>query len=542
MKLITYLYKNGPLRFLSSIFFGVLSGLAGSGVVNIISYSVTHLKNSTLAISVEFFGLCFLYFISKSISEVFIMRLTQDAVFKMRVELSKKLLATPYKQIQSIGSAKLLVVMTKDIETFLQATKWVPIVFGNIMVILGCLFYIASFSLDYFYFILVTLTVSGVTFNLSQRRPLNKLKKVRAQLDVLYDIFQNLIEGSKELIINNKRAKLFIKEILTPSSIYFRDLYVSSRKSYILLLNSSSIIFYITIGLVLFVSPIFFPQNEGVVATVTLVLLYLVRPITETISALPFLQDAGISLNKILALEKEFPKDEIKEIAKKEPFSFGEFTGISLCNICHAFPSATDDSQFLLGPLNLDIKPGELMFVIGGNGSGKTTLAMLLLGLYSPDEGILKLNDIEVTDLNRFYYRQNFSAIFSDYHLFEKLLYAHDNDLRKKANYYISALQIQHKVKIVDGNFSTVKLSTGQRKRLALVSSILEDRPIYLFDEWAADQDPIFKKVFYCEILPELKSKGKTVIVISHDDSYFEVADRVIKIENGAIVDLRINT
>nr|WP_162303246.1 cyclic peptide export ABC transporter [Pantoea allii] len=537
MKLLAYLYRQEPVRFLFSIIFGILSGLSGAGLVNIISHSVVNSESKTLLLMLQFFGLCFIYMISKTASEVIIMKLTQQAVFKMRVDLSRKLLYTPYKQIQKMGSAKLLVILTKDIETFLQATKWVPIVFGNMMVISGCLAYIASFSLDYFFFIVLTLTVCAVAFNLVQRRPLRKLKKVRAQLDILYDHFQNLIEGSKELLLNSKRGDLFISKLLTPSSVYFKELFISSRKSYILLLNSSSIIFYLTIGVVLFFSPKMFTQNDGTIATVTLVLLYLVRPITETVSSLPFLQDAAISLSKILDLENELPEYVAMNI-HEDPFSSGEFTGLILNNIYHTYPSATDDSQFLLGPLNLKVNPGELLFIIGGNGSGKTTLAMLLLGLYVPDQGRIILNGVDVNDNNRIHYRQNFSAIFSDFHLFEKLLSADDMGSTARVNYYINALQMQHKVKIVDGNFSTIKLSTGQRKRLALISSFLEDRPIYLFDEWAADQDPVFKRVFYTELLPELKSRGKSVIIISHDDSYFEVADRIIKIESGNIVDI----
>jgi putative ATP-binding cassette transporter len=67
------------------------------------------------------------------------------------------------------------------------------------------------------------------------------------------------------------------------------------------------------------------------------------------------------------------------------------------------------------------------------------------------------------------------------------------------------------------------------------MAAYLEDRPVYLFDEWAADQDPLFKEMFYREFLPELKSRGKTVIVITHDDRYFPVADRIIKLENGQV-------
>jgi putative pyoverdin transport system ATP-binding/permease protein len=100
-------------------------------------------------------------------------------------------------------------------------------------------------------------------------------------------------------------------------------------------------------------------------------------------------------------------------------------------------------------------------------------------------------------------------------------------------------LQLDRKVTVADGVFSTVELSQGQRKRLALVMTYLEDRPFYVFDEWAADQDPLFKELFYTVLLCDLKSRGKTVVVITHDDHYYHVADRCVRLEDGRIVEDR---
>jgi putative ATP-binding cassette transporter len=107
--------------------------------------------------------------------------------------------------------------------------------------------------------------------------------------------------------------------------------------------------------------------------------------------------------------------------------------------------------------------------------------------------------------------------------------------LDDKAREYLVKLQLNHKLDVKEGVLSTTQLSQGQRKRLALLTAFLEDRSIYLFDEWAADQDPTFKQTFYDSLLPELKARGKTVIVISHDDRYYDVADRLIKLEDGKL-------
>ena len=110
-------------------------------------------------------------------------------------------------------------------------------------------------------------------------------------------------------------------------------------------------------------------------------------------------------------------------------------------------------------------------------------------------------------------------------------------DLDKRAGEYLHQLELDHVVTVKDGVFSTVKLSRGQRKRLALLTAYLEDRPIYVFDEWAADQDPVFRRIFYLRLLPELKARGKTVVAITHDDRYFGDADRIVKLEEGKVVE-----
>jgi putative ATP-binding cassette transporter len=98
-------------------------------------------------------------------------------------------------------------------------------------------------------------------------------------------------------------------------------------------------------------------------------------------------------------------------------------------------------------------------------------------------------------------------------------------------------LALDHKVRVTDQRLSTTDLSQGQRRRLALLTAYLEDRPFYVFDEWAADQDPHYKQIFYTELLPELRARGKGVAVITHDDRYFHLGDRIVKLHDGQIVE-----
>jgi putative ATP-binding cassette transporter len=208
---------------------------------------------------------------------------------------------------------------------------------------------------------------------------------------------------------------------------------------------------------------------------------------------------------------------------------------LELQNLTHTYHREDENTGYTLGPIDLTIRRGEMIFVTGGNGSGKTTFAKLISGLYAPQDGEILLDGQPITDQTRDHYSQNFSIIFYDFYLFESLLGLQAAELDTKANEYLEKLKLNHKVRVKDGAFDTLELSQGQRKRLALLTAYLEDRPIYIFDEWAADQDPYFKQVFYFNLLPELKSKGKTVLVITHDDRYFHLADRIIKLTNGKI-------
>ena len=206
---------------------------------------------------------------------------------------------------------------------------------------------------------------------------------------------------------------------------------------------------------------------------------------------------------------------------------------IEMEGVVHSYHSETD--VFSLGPIDLSFRPGEIVFISGGNGSGKTTFVKLLCGLYVPESGQVLYNGAPITSSNREDYRSKFAAVFSDFCLSDTIARPPTPELDALAANYLQDFRLGHKVRVENGVFSTIDLSQGQRKRLALISACLEDKPIYVFDEWAADQDALFRQKFYHEIVPELKRKGKTLFVISHDQQYFCQADRLIVLEEGRL-------
>ncbi len=203
--------------------------------------------------------------------------------------------------------------------------------------------------------------------------------------------------------------------------------------------------------------------------------------------------------------------------------------------------SRLSDHAFSVGPIDAHINQGEITFIVGGNGSGKSTLAKIISLHYLATSGRIAFDDVPISQENINSYRQQIACIYSDYYLFKQLHseIAHSTtpELLAQVDFYLEVLELKGKVELRDGYFTTLHLSDGQRRRLALLVAFLDNKSLYVFDEWAADQDPEFKRIFYYDILPNLKAQGKSVIAISHDDRYFDIADKLLIMENGQLIE-----
>lgn len=536
MKLLSYLYQQSRPLVIFAALAGVVGGVSGAAIATIISRGVWS-QGQPWMLAAAFFGLCLTAVVCKSASEIALLNLTQRAIFKLRIELSRKLLATPIKKLRELGEHGLTVILTKDVDTFIQAFQLIPLAFGNMIVILACLGYLAWLSWKIFAVFSACLLLSVLAYQWGERYPLAQLTLIREHINTLHRHLRDLIVGSKELQLNSRRGQKFVDDVITPSSRDFMHAFRKGMVGYTWVTNLGTMQFYLVIGTILFGAPVLLHEPLPTVSTATLILLYMIQPISALMASLPAVRQASISLGKIRQLEGDLELLS-QPLNVQTRFSNPVASRLEFKGVYHSYPGMQQDEQFMLGPVDLTVEPGQIIFIVGGNGSGKTTLAMLLLGLYTPEHGSIWLNGDEVTDANRQSYRNYFSAVFADFHLFEQLLDVDEGTLASRATRYIETLRISHKVSVKDGKFTTISLSAGQRKRLALVTSYLEDRSVYLFDEWAADQDPEFKRVFYRELLPDLRRRGKMVFVISHDDAYFDCADRIVKLEDGKLTAL----
>jgi putative ATP-binding cassette transporter len=535
IKLLSFLSRMSRGTVILAVVFGIFSGLCSTSLLALISAILSRDGFSAPRLAAAFVALCLAIPLSKITSDYLLSRLGQRAVFSMRMELSRRILASPLRRLEEIGAHRILAMLTNDIHTIIDALVMVPIVCVNIAVITGCLIYLGWLSTTVLLMVLCFIAVGVTIFRLPVKLGSRHQALVREGADALFHHFQALTGGTKELKLHRRRRERFLSAVLRPTAEALVGHNVTAGVYFTAAASVGQFLFFIFIGLVLFVLPGVEEISAEVMTGTVITVLYMMSPMNLLMNTLASLSRANISLEKIEKLGLSLAESAAEPEWDAGPPAEPEWEFLELSGITHTYHREKENSSFVLGPIDLTVTRGELIFLIGGNGSGKTTLLKLISGLYAPESGDIRLNGRPVTDETRESYRQLFSVVFSDYYLFDSLLGVEAPRLDDEARNYLVQFQLNHKVEVKDGALSTLDLSQGQRKRLALLVAYLENRPVYIFDEWAADQDPLFKDIFYYQILPELKARGKTVIVISHDDHYYDVADRIVKLENGQL-------
>lgn len=514
---------------------GAVSGASSVGLLVLIHDALKRTELGTAAVA-SFVGLCALVPLSRVGSLYVLERLSQGMVMDLRLELIRGILGAPLRRLEQLGPSRLLVTLTDDVGTITQALVNIPVLGINGTIVLGCFGYLAVLDRRLFLLLSIVVAVGVLTYQIPARLGVRRLRQAREEQNVLYGHFRSLLEGIKELKLHRLRRGEFV-DLVTATSDLMRRLNIGG----ILIFGAAAawghLLFFVVIGLLLFANPGLVGADQATLVGYTVVLLYMMTPLQILLNTVPMLGRADVAVGKVtdLGLELRAASDPAEEgpVATTREAS-RPWASLRLEGVTHSYRHEALDSDFTLGPVELTLVPGEVLFIIGGNGSGKTTLAKLLAGLYTPESGTVRIDGRAVT--NRDDQRQLFSVVFSDFFLFDQLLGLASPELDVSARRYLAELRIGHKVEVRGGRLSTVELSQGQRKRLALLTAYLEDRPIYLFDEWAADQDPIFKDVFYLEIIANLKRRNKAVVVISHDDRYHHLADRILKLEDGRVL------
>jgi len=526
-------------KFWRVVLLATLAGLAAGGTsAALIAMTNDAISGNEISIRwqiVAFAILGLMMLLAGFASRTLLIQISQRAVMQLRLQLSERILATPLRLLEQIGGPRLLVALSDDTFAISSALTIVPSLCSNLATMAVCLIYLGWLSPTVLFSLLGFMLVGIISYQRVAAIAQRYLRRARLEQDNLFKHYRSLTEGTKELKLHRDRREEFLKNILTNTAEACRHLNTKGMTIYAGADSWGHFLFFVLIALTLFGLPSAGYVDPRTLLGYTLIILYMKAPVEIILALLPMVARARIALRQLESLGLQLKSLPAETTQNGQPHSGSVPMVLELDGITHSYRREREEGSFTLGPIDLSFYSGEVVFLVGGNGSGKTTLAKLISGLYVPEAGDIRLNGITITDELRDYYRQHFTAVFSDFFLFESFLGLAGPNLDAQASQYLKDLEIDHKVEIKDGRLSTTDLSQGQRKRLALVTAYLEDRPCYIFDEWASDQDPVFKRVFYNQIVPALRDRGKTVIVITHDDKYFYCADRLIKLDFGKL-------
>jgi putative pyoverdin transport system ATP-binding/permease protein len=480
-----------------------------------------------------------MYYYSKKYTLLRSMTIMEEMINSIRKRVVGKLRYAELASFERLDNSKIYTLLTQEVNMLSQSVNAIVYAFQSAIIVLFCLIFIGINSIPTLLVMLLAFVLGGFTYMKIRKEADTTIRDAILSETSFFTALGQILDGFKELKLHTDKDKsVFHSYTEVTRNLQSLNLRVGKLFSWNFVYTQSY--FYGLIGVVVFLLPSFAHIDNHTATSVTIATLFMISPLMMSISALPEFSRANIAINNLYKLEAE-----LQAIGKETPNGLGgahyyDFTTITFNSLqFHYPPAAPDEPPYTVGEIDLSLNAGEILFIVGGNGSGKTTLLKLITGLYQADSGTINLDDKTIGPAHIHAYRELFTGVFADYHLFDKL-YGVDKLSDKQVADLIVRMELEDKTAYHNGRFTNLRLSQGQRRRLGLIVSLLEDKPIYIFDEWAADQDPHFKKFFYQELLQDLKARGKTIIVISHDDRYFKFADRVITMDYGKIIDEKV--
>lgn len=559
------------LPFLKVILLNLINAAVSVGIIAYINQTfISQPVFSTLSWSSlgQFALLVLLLLVTTFVSQYALTRLGHKFVYELRTKLVKQIIDTTVPQIDHLGSARLLASLSSDIQSITVAFVRMPELVQGVILSVGVGLYLGWLSLPLLLIVMFWIAMTIWISTLLVKHVYTHLTKLREINDVLYQDYQSIIEGRKELALNQHRAeKLYTDDFLAHAKSYEKTV-TKSDTFHLSAVNWSNIMMFASIGVIFAISN-YLGISMGIATTFSLTILFMQSPLLHAVGAYPTLQTAQVALDKIQSLELAeyqplFRTDNTSQHWQTISLTDVNYRyNVSNNSVSNASDNASDNasnssvsnsndtgaqaliakdsdhSGNILKDVNLTLRRGDVVFLIGANGSGKSTLAKIITGIFTPTTGAVTIDKQPVNSQNNADYRQLYSAIFSDQHIFKQLIGRQGRQPDEAlVNAWLHKLDLQDKISVADNQLSTDKLSQGQRKRLAMLIAVAEQKDILLLDEWAADQDPAFRRVFYQTLIPELKALGKTLFIISHDDGYFEHADRLLLMKEGRLIEL----
>lgn len=521
---------------------GLLSGLCSFLFINTVTRIIELLAAGGLTgISREYiiiFSAIILLFVwTRRTLSLTIIHFAQRLFWDLRKQILTLMLGTGYQQMAA-RKTEVYATIVNDVNILTQASLSIIDFFTSTVLAFSCLIYLASISWILFLITLVFAFAGVGIYHFTAKRNNDHFQRARGLEDDFIKQLNAILNGFKEIFMEPRKGKAIYEQKI--SSIANKA-YQDSTTAFTGFLNNQitgQILFYILISSILLFFSVILKVKPGDTVSFVFTLLYLLTSIETIMVLLPSLSRAGVAASRLVTLKTTLANAGQQNTIADSYISRDDFEQITVTDL--EFSYGGEDRGFGIGPVNFDINRGEVAFIYGGNGSGKTTFIYTLLGLNKPTAGEIRLNDIPVMSANYNTYKTCFAVVFSDFYLFNDLIGIEQPDM-EKWQYYLRLFELEDKIKLEGTGFSTTDLSTGQRKRLALIAAMLENKPVLIIDEWAADQDPYFRKKFYTEIIPILKQEGIAIVAITHDDRYYHCADRIYRMDYGKLIEEDVN-
>lgn len=529
MQLLALVFKRRVKIFVMLVLLGLSSGGIHVWLLVMINQTLNGLiqgKEADLAFFLSAIGLLLVYVLLNRVLSGITIRFSQQIVHDIRMQLVRSALRSGYQDMKE-KQELLYAAVTKDVMAVSHAALSSIVLVTAVVTVAGCLVYLAYLSFAVLIFIALVAFCGVGIYTLGSNTNLKYLQNARESEDLLFHHIRQMIDGFREVKINPAKGEALVEGPLYDASL---NNYENASKGFTGYYNNnliSQFLFYVALIALLFVGGTWLKIPAAVLMNCIIVTLYLLGPLESVAGLMPDLGAGNIAAKRLDDLLHSFEANEKSVV----PAVLPPLAGLTYQSVCFKYP--VSETAFSLGPIDFELKKGEVVFIHGGNGAGKTTFLHIVLGLLNAQEGKLFLNGEELVSGE--IPNTLFAPVFSDFHLFDRLYGIAVID-RERANRYLRLFELEDKISIGTDRFSSLKLSTGQRKRLAFIAILLENRPILLLDEWAADQDPAFRMKFYKEIIPLLKTEGFTILAITHDDKYYELADSLYRMDSGTLI------
>ncbi|WP_343658991.1 cyclic peptide export ABC transporter [Chryseobacterium sp.] len=511
--------------------YALISSLLSFGIIYIINNTLSNKLSVNGYIYIAFFSFVIYAYLLNIFFQKQLNKITFDLLTRMEKQLFQKILETPLVKIEKWGTQRFYTAV-EDIRTFYALPGVITSAFSSLLMVILCIGYLISLSWISAIIIILCIVIIAGMYYLVMNLLSRSIEKIRKYNESYFGYVQDVVNGFKELMISDRRKERLREDYVykNRNEAYKLDFKISFSFLSIGLISQYGM--YLIIGTILFVLPELGWLKKEFVIPYVLVLLFIGGPINALINLQDIVTRLFVANKRMNSFYEDFKNDNPDQKQNRE--TAADFSKLNFKNIHFNYKNDNADANFELGPVNLEINKGEVIFIVGGNGSGKSTFINILSGLYVPDEGDIFFDGKKIDSEKDI---QNLiAAVFTSNHLFSQNY--DDYELKDNGKYkaLLETFKLENVVKDDSEESARRQFSKGQSKRMALIFALLEDKPILVLDEWAADQDPYFRKYFYEELIPKLKSEGKTIVAVTHDDRYFQYCDKLLKFDYGKIV------